>query len=244
MASNTQSSTMSSSPIPSEHPDDLTLDLQPAPLRLPQRKIEANLDGSNSVDREQMSIVEDDTSIPHIRQDGPSSPPQAAIAKAPSQRRPPAPKLGSLVSKFEILDALNSAETTSLLKAKPSTIPRAQGALRRKGVPVESLHQIAAEENHNDVVYSSDVSPRQVASPLPRLNKSKLPVSMSSKATRGEGDVQAGLHLHDREGSNVSSDKREKHSERQVLPTLGLKDEGLKQTTSYDITSQTPKRPG
>ncbi|KAI0109330.1 hypothetical protein F4776DRAFT_674874 [Hypoxylon sp. NC0597] len=233
---------MSSSPIPFEDPDDLTLNLQPAPLRLPQRKIEANLDGSNSVDREQMSTVEDDTSIPHIRRDSLSSRPPAAITKAPSQRRPPAPKLGPLVSKFEILDALNNAGTISLPKAKPSAIPRAQGAPKRKGAPVESLHQIVTEESQHDAGCSSDVSPRQVASPPPKVNKSKLPVSTLFKAT-GEDDVQV-LHRHDREEGNVSSEKRQNHPERQVLPTSGLKDGGLGQTTSHDTTSQTHKRPG
>ncbi|KAI1408339.1 hypothetical protein F5Y13DRAFT_194420 [Hypoxylon sp. FL1857] len=227
MASDTLSSTTSSSPTPSEDSDDLTLELQPAPLRLPRRNLISNLDGSNSVDREQTPTVADreSTSTSTARRDSPSPPPQATIPKVPSQRRPPAPKLGTLVSKFEILDALNNAEVTSVPKARPSAIPRAQGALRGKRGAIESPQQTTTVEKRDDTGYSSDVSPRQVASPPPRATRSKLPVSTTFKTTTGRGDVRTVFHAYDGEKANISSKEREKQSESRISPTPRLKDD-------------------
>ncbi|KAI2468013.1 hypothetical protein F4781DRAFT_422980 [Annulohypoxylon bovei var. microspora] len=191
MASVSTSSTTSSSSISGDS-DDLSLDLQPAPLRLLRHRTGTNLDGSKSVGQEQMSAADDDPSADpsalavHIDEDSTRPPPRPAVAKAPSQRRPPAPKLGSLVSKFEILDAVNSAEASSPLRPKPSGIPRVQATLGRRGDASEALQKIASRDKHSAAGNSADVSPRQVVSPPPAGSRSKLPVSTLFKPMTGE----------------------------------------------------------
>ncbi|KAI1136254.1 hypothetical protein F5Y05DRAFT_115937 [Hypoxylon sp. FL0543] len=243
MSSDTLSSTTSSSPTPFDDPDDLTRDLQPAPLRLPQRKFDDAFDGSNSIDQEQVFPEGVGASTSTIRRDSPSPPLRATLVKALSQRRPPAPKLGTLVSKFEILDALNNVETSSSSEVKARAIPQAQGPLRRKGGPVQAMQQIAAAEGHDDAGHSSDISPRQIASPPPRVNKSKLPVSTLSKATTREDYIRTGFRHHGRKG-NDSSEGIERHLESQVVSTSELAGDNDGQATSHNTTSQTSKPPG
>ncbi|KAI1448916.1 hypothetical protein F5Y02DRAFT_414915 [Annulohypoxylon stygium] len=149
------SSSTSSSCI--KHSRGSSLELQPAPLRLPSRKVDANFDGSKSEDQKDIS--------------------PEPIVKAPSQRRLPAPKLGSLVSKFEILDAVNNVENSFASRSKESKIPRTQ-----KGLGA-SLRTTSADKS-SSIEESGYVSPSQAVSP-PLRGKSKLPVSTLWKPAVG-----------------------------------------------------------
>ncbi|KAI1761936.1 hypothetical protein GGR53DRAFT_468792 [Hypoxylon sp. FL1150] len=126
MASVTLSSVTSSSPISFQDHDPLTLELQPPPLRLPQRKIDAAFDGSYSVNQERISEEPEDpfTSTTHLRPSTPSS--QPVNSNVSSQNRTVAPKLDSLVSKFEILDAVNTAEASPSFKHRPKVSDQAK----------------------------------------------------------------------------------------------------------------------
>ncbi|KAI1372579.1 hypothetical protein F4677DRAFT_462904 [Hypoxylon crocopeplum] len=245
MASATLSSTASSTPIPFEDPEPLALELQPPPLRLPQRKPDANFDGSNSLHNLDSSSIED----PFISTTPPLSldpPPQSAITKALSQRRAPAPKLGSLVSKFEILDAVSSADTSSLPKTRPSAIPRAQGVLRQQSRATEPPQQITSTDKHSAARYSN-ISPRQVASPPPTSSRSKLPVSTLFKSTTVNADADVDVedsHLSQRKDEETSTKEREQELDSQISPSRWLKDDDPDQAPSHSITSQTGRHPG
>ncbi|KAI1086459.1 hypothetical protein F5B19DRAFT_140790 [Rostrohypoxylon terebratum] len=134
-----------------------SLELQPAPLRLPPQKLDADFDGSKSGDKEEIS--------------------PRPIVKAPSRRRLPAPKLGSLVSKFEILDAVNNAENNCASREQNSGIPRTRQTLG-------TSPRTAFVDKSSPVEEPGYVSPRQTVSP-PLRGESKLPVSTLRKPGAG-----------------------------------------------------------
>ncbi|KAL7623544.1 hypothetical protein AAE478_007227 [Parahypoxylon ruwenzoriense] len=198
MAFITPSSTVSSSPIPFEDSDSLNTDLQPAPLRLPQRKPDINFDGSasNASTSQLQASTEKSSSTSTIRPLSPLLPP--TIAKTPSQRRTTAAKLGPLVSKFEILDAVNNADTSprhqpnSLFRARPSAIPRAQVGLRQHGQPPEAPQRTTTPMGRTTFTrHSPRPSPRQVGSPPLSGMRSKLPVSKIYKTMGDDFEAYA-----------------------------------------------------
>ncbi|KAI1455552.1 hypothetical protein F4805DRAFT_476614 [Annulohypoxylon moriforme] len=242
MASVSRSSTMSSSISEDSH--DLSLELQPAPLRLPRRKKEGDFDGSKSMDQEQISTVEDDSSRAAIHQDSIPPLPEPVITKIPSQRRPPAPKLGSLVSKFEILDAVNSTESTSASKFKPSGIPRGQTTAGKIGSASEPSKKIASIVKHSATEDPADVSPKQVVSPPLIGNKSKLPVSTLFKPATEDHSAETVSRLHENIKERVSAEGKERSSKNQGSPTQLSKDEDFSGTLPCDTTFQAIRRPG
>ncbi|KAI0376922.1 hypothetical protein F5Y04DRAFT_196080 [Hypomontagnella monticulosa] len=236
MESVASGSTTSSSPIPFDDSDNLASDLQPAPLRLPQRQTNSNLDGSNSIEEER---TEDNTSTSTIHRSSPL--PKPHITKTISQRRAPAPKLGPLVSKFEILDAVSNVDTDSLAKPKPSAIPRAQGVLKRQDRTTDSLQRTDSIDRYTAVVYSADISPKQIASPPPTGKGSRLPVSALFKTTMGE-DVGPGANSPTKGGN--ASFKGNLSLEYQAPSIERRKDDKIEHGPSRVIPSQTSKRPG
>ncbi|OTB02774.1 hypothetical protein M426DRAFT_264225 [Hypoxylon sp. CI-4A] len=210
MASITSSSTTSSSPVPSDDPDDLTLDLQPAPLRLPPRKIDANFDGSSSMNLDQLS-TEDEGSTSTINRGSHISLPQPSTTNARSQRRVPAPKLGSLVSKFETLGAATNDEPSSILGTKPSAISLPHIPLRRQDKSVDSSQHVSPVSQRDASRYSPDVSPRQSPAPFAR---SKPQESASLKNIAREDGLEV--------SHNISSSTLDKKTDR-FLDDLDLK---------------------
>ncbi|KAI1079775.1 hypothetical protein F5B20DRAFT_580929 [Whalleya microplaca] len=172
MASSAHSS-VQNSPVHSRTLDVATTDLQPAPLRLPQRKSEAGSDGAISKDQLLSSELEvADTSTP-----------QRTVTKTPSQGRIATSRLGSLVSKFEVLDAVKSTENGHSQPvglahgAKPSGIPRSSVGLEHI-LPVEVLGRSSSfVEDSSATAYSPNISPKQTPSLLASDKKSMLPVS-------------------------------------------------------------------
>ncbi|KAI1404260.1 hypothetical protein F4819DRAFT_150115 [Hypoxylon fuscum] len=244
MASANRSSVASSS-ISSicldDHHDPFTLDLQPPPLRIPHRKTDASFDGSASPDQQQTSrVINDPFTSPSAHHENFGHPPQPEITKTASQRRLPAPKLGPLVSKFEILDAVNNVEASPPPNVKPSGIPRAQGTLKGHGGS-EGRRQQMTSFNRYRVDEYADVSPRQVASPPPSSG-SKLPVSNLFKTTTDDAKV----------GSRRSSKAEEKAPARgkdwplvnYASPIRGLKDSSHDHSPSHGTASQIGSRPG
>ncbi|KAI0880712.1 uncharacterized protein GGS22DRAFT_197436 [Annulohypoxylon maeteangense] len=242
MASVGPSPTTSSSSI-SEDSHDLSLELQPAPLRLPRRRTDANFDGSNSVDHEHTSTTEDDLTDTVIHKDIIPHPPQAAITKAPSQCRPPAPKLGSLVSKFEILDAVNSTESISAFKIKPNGIPRGQATLVKTGSSSKESKNTTFIQNHNLAKNPADLSPRQIVSPPPIGNRSKLPVSTLFKSMIGDHSPEAVSRSQKKDKEIASAEGEKRPPKKQDSPTRDSQDD-YSNDLSHDTNSQAGRRPG
>ncbi|KAI1204459.1 uncharacterized protein F4807DRAFT_465693 [Annulohypoxylon truncatum] len=243
MASSSLSSTTSSSSI-SKDSHDLSLELQPAPLRLPSRKADANFDGSKSVDKEHMSAAEEDSSTVAIRKEITPPPPEPTVTNATSQRRPTAPKLGSLVSKFEILDAVNNVESSYAFKSKPSGIPRGQTTTGKGGVASEALQKIDSINKQGVTEKSADVSPRQVMSPPPAGNKSKLPVSTLSKPVVGNHSSEAVPRLHKNIEGISAAEEKGKSVEKQYSSSRDSADDDPHVAPSRGTSSRTRGRPG
>ncbi|KAI1389313.1 uncharacterized protein F4822DRAFT_196662 [Hypoxylon trugodes] len=247
MASFISSSPSNSSPTPFEEPDELTLDLQPAPLRLPRRNIPTTFDGAGSVDQDQdqetTSTTENDssTSACTVRRGSPSLPHQSVIARDLSQRRPPAPKLGSLVSKFENLDAVRNTEAGPSSEAKPSTIPRVQRKSTRQDSQVECPEQVTPMDRGDATRNPEDLSPRQVASPPPLDARSKVPVDTVSKI-KARGDEE--IDTHASKGVERTLPTQGQVSQNQTLPLRNTKDDGIDHISSRSIPSQKGKHPG
>ncbi|KAI1770647.1 hypothetical protein F4818DRAFT_446061 [Hypoxylon cercidicola] len=241
MSSVTPSSMASSSPISFPH-DPLTLELQPPPLRLPQRKIDATFDGSASVHQKQISGISDDpfTSTTNPGRSSPS--PQPATTKILSQNRT-APRLDSLVSKFEILDAVNSVEISPSFKPRINAIPRVQGVLIRPNGPTESSQQVPFSEadKHNAARNSSDFSPRQVASPPPSSTKSRLPASTPLKAKVDEDNADTIHRAENTEGASAEGITHPPTS--RISPIRRLEDDDPETDPRHSTTSRAGRRP-
>ncbi|KAI1482981.1 hypothetical protein F4774DRAFT_427440 [Daldinia eschscholtzii] len=209
-------SATSSSPVSFQDLDDLTLELQPAPLRLPRRRTDPDLDGANSLKEEHTSMIGDDDSTPTLCRKSPSPPPQTARAKNLSQRRAPAPKLGSLVSKFEILNAVNNAEADLSSIAKSTAVPRVQRPLRHSRAS-ESLQSIASDK-HWTTANSSNDPPRRMNSPPLYSDGSKLPMRALSKKAPTEDIIDVGPGSRRVVKEDISIKGKERSLEKGVLP--------------------------
>ncbi|KAI0108071.1 hypothetical protein F4814DRAFT_454938 [Daldinia grandis] len=237
MASTISSSSTSSSPVSFQDPEDLTIELQPAPLRLPRRRTDPDLDGTNSVAEEQTSIMDGNDSFLTAHRETTSPPP---IAKSLSQRRAPAPKLGSLVTKFETLDAVNNADTISPPDSKPGATPRVQRPLRHSRAS-ESLQSIALEK-YSTTAISSDVPPRQVEPPPPFSNRSKLSTK-TGMGNSAEDNVEASSSFREEVKEDSSIKEKAQSPEKDVLLIRESKRRNLDSDNSHNVTSQTKHFP-
>ncbi|KAI8952590.1 hypothetical protein F4801DRAFT_588880 [Xylaria longipes] len=141
-------------------------DLRPAPLRIPIRKTVAGPYDNPATAVNGYRPGARDISTSTLSRERLSQHPQSDITRTLPHRRHLGPKLHSLKSQFEILHAVNSADTgvpqhpTSSYKAQPSTIPRAakpEQSFRRSLLtpsPIESTSR-----------GSSELSPRQIRTP-------------------------------------------------------------------------------
>ncbi len=141
-------------------------DLRPAPLRIPLRKTVAGFEDGpgTAVAKGKVSGRDTSTSTSFQRDSGRHT--QSDIPHTLPEKRDPRSKLESLVSRFEILDAVNSADTSvpqylnNPYRARPSTILRATGSKR-------SLSQDPFSHSPTESISraSSELSPRQIRTP-------------------------------------------------------------------------------
>ncbi|KAI0018632.1 hypothetical protein F4780DRAFT_506354 [Xylariomycetidae sp. FL0641] len=165
--------------------------LRPAPLRISQRKSGRTSDGAE--------VAHSPTRMEGLASTASSQHPQTQdsseqlVDRWKSQRRPAAPKLQSLVSKFEVTGAPNSVKPStpskSVEKSKPKTsaIPRASFSHGLK-VPItrRSHHSINSSEAS---VESSVLSPHQARSPQAARRKSLLPVKTKLESPSPRGNI-------------------------------------------------------
>ncbi|TGJ88632.1 hypothetical protein E0Z10_g22 [Xylaria hypoxylon] len=150
----------------------------PAPLRIPLRKPVASFDDDTGTVVTKDEDGARDTPASTLSRKDLSQHSQSDISHTLAERRDPGSKLESLVSRFEILDAVNSVDTSvpqyfnSSYKARPSTIPRATGSK-------QILHQDLISHSPIESISraSSELSPRQIRTPVTFGRKSMLPVS-------------------------------------------------------------------
>ncbi|KAI1428679.1 hypothetical protein F5Y12DRAFT_782541 [Xylaria sp. FL1777] len=162
-------------------------DLRPAPLRIPLRRTAAAFDdGPGMIVTKDEDTARDALSSISFQRD-PSQYLQTNIPRILSEQRDPRSTLGSLVSRFEILDAVNSVDTSlprylnSSYKPRPSTIPRAIGCKRAPRQDHINQSPLASRSRA-----SSELSPRQIRTPVavgPRssFTSSTIPVLRHSQ---------------------------------------------------------------
>ncbi|KAI1806117.1 hypothetical protein F4811DRAFT_569657 [Daldinia bambusicola] len=219
---------LSSSPVSFQDPDDLTLDLQPAPLRLPRRRTDPDLDGTNSLKEEHTSMVGDDNSTPTVRRKSPSPPPRRAIARPLSQRRAPAPKLGSLVSKFEVLDSVNNVDADLSPIPMPTSTSRIQRPLRHSRAS-ESLQSIASDK-YWTTANSLNMPPRRVDSPPLHSDNSIPLIKTISKKPSTEDIIETDRRRVFEHESSTGKAKSIEHS-----PVTNSSSSVLSQTATQKI---------
>lgn len=167
-----------SSPV---HFDSPNTDLRPRPLRLPPSKAKTALDDNHRAE---------DVSHPFpgpVGDGGPSrageeEPSPAMSETASLQLRSKTSKLGSLVSRFEILDAVSNADMSSSCVPRPSWNQSAtQPAIVTRLPPGKLVTQTRiqsptpSQEKSNPVSDSSELSPRQLGMPKLLAERSQPP---------------------------------------------------------------------
>ncbi|KAI0454309.1 hypothetical protein F5B21DRAFT_524716 [Xylaria acuta] len=150
-------------------------DLRPAPLRIPVRKTVAGPDDNPRTVVSRYKLGARDISTSTLSREYLSQHPQSDITRTP-HRRHLGPKLQSLKSQFEILYAVNRADTSvsqypiSSYKARTSTIPRAakpKQNLQRNLLSPSPVGSISRA--------STELSPRQTRTPAAPGRKSTPP---------------------------------------------------------------------
>ncbi|KAI0431163.1 hypothetical protein F5Y09DRAFT_330571 [Xylaria sp. FL1042] len=190
MAHSIQTPSLSSSPA----------DLRPAPLRIPLRKSVASFDDDPGITVTKDKGNARDTSTLTLYPGDPSRHYQSDIPGAPLGGRDLRSKLESLVSRFEILDAVNSVDThvpqypSSSYKTRTSTIPRATGSKRTlhhqdlvSYSPIGSMTPASAELSPRQTRPPSACGPRSPFAtstiPVLRHSKTRSPKSKPSRKT-------------------------------------------------------------
>ncbi|CAJ2502968.1 Uu.00g103620.m01.CDS01 [Anthostomella pinea] len=170
-----------SSPDPSGPVATPANELRPAPLRIRPRKSDITSEDSSSSHKQHVSEVREFSTT--LLRKAMSRHPTPVSSEAPSQHRTISHKLGSLVSKFEVLDAENSMpagasrHSDTAQKARPSGIPRASGGLRQAMLP-ELIPQSPS---------SVELPPRQVPAPAAsERRRSMLPVSTRTPIAKAD----------------------------------------------------------
>ncbi|KAJ2975436.1 hypothetical protein NUW58_g8357 [Xylaria curta] len=194
-------------------------DLRPAPLRLPLRKTVANLDDDPVAVVTKCRDGERDAPASRLSRDHLSQHPQSYITHNLPQRRHPGSRLASLKSRFEILHALNSADTSvtqypnSSYTARPSTIPRASASKRNQQRNLLSPSPSPVELRSRA---SSGLSPRQVRTPADFSRKSMItartqPIATSPSIAAGNqsGGGHSAICPRPVSGNDMDTDKKQ-----------------------------------
>ncbi|KAI0121009.1 hypothetical protein BJ170DRAFT_600334 [Xylariales sp. AK1849] len=174
-SSATSHGSVPSSPVHFDSPDPAIVDLRPPPLRISHHKTKTGTDDNVS---HNTAASEDCPQSSAKRQ---CTPLNSAVSEPVSRLRTKTSKLGSLVSKFEILDAVSNADTDSsriprISKGKSSSKPSvvSQSTGRRTALPQGAWQRsTTSQEESSD---SSDLSPQEVQLPIATARRSKLPV--------------------------------------------------------------------
>ncbi|KAI1293903.1 hypothetical protein F5Y03DRAFT_387856 [Xylaria venustula] len=166
----------------------LPADLRPAPLRIPLRKSVADLHENSRTAPTKAAIRATDTLTTSTSYPGDIGRLyQSAIPGTRSKRRDPRSKFESLISRFEIIDAVKSVDSSvpqypnSSYNTRPSTIPR---ATESKRIPQQDLIVHSPTESISPT--SSELSSYQsrtpeVGGPRSPLATSAIPVLRHSK---------------------------------------------------------------
>ncbi|GAW12891.1 hypothetical protein ANO14919_022620 [Xylariales sp. No.14919] len=156
-------------------------DLRPAPLRIPLRKSVASFDRDDDPEPPRVTKHSNgarDAPASTLSRNDLSLHSHPAIPHTFAERHDPGSKLESLVSRFEILDAVNSVDISipqhlnHSHRARPSALPRATGSK-------QPLHRNTISHSPRESISrtSSELSPRQLRTPVSFGRKSTLPVS-------------------------------------------------------------------
>ncbi|KAK8092046.1 hypothetical protein PG997_002407 [Apiospora hydei] len=179
------SSSVASSPVLFDSPPPPGL--KPAPLRIPDRKSKGSDDAN---DREFWGTYEHHAS-PNS-QEVPATPPSNRVHPGSlSHRRVASNKLDSLVSKFEILDAVNNAdEEVPWLPQHPKNKPDAEPDSHHLPPPEASTvprraleHSTSSHEKTSTAEDSSDISPLTTRPGIPIRRSNLPPIADSRTAT-------------------------------------------------------------
>ncbi|KAI1631123.1 hypothetical protein F4809DRAFT_658525 [Biscogniauxia mediterranea] len=151
-----------------------TNDLLPAPLRIPQRKMDNISDDVEEPGKEVLDNLRE-TSSSNLHHQPEKQAPQPPPILTMAQRRGTGSKLGSLVSKFEIMDAVNSTE------ARSSVNPKASVRLKRN-LHLEAMDKSLPSPGENSLSSGdpSGISPHQSIAPI-TPKRSMLPISTRSR---------------------------------------------------------------
>ncbi|KAI1189108.1 hypothetical protein F5B17DRAFT_439098 [Nemania serpens] len=173
--------------------------LKPAPLRIPLRKAAASLDDNPVTVAAQHRGGHGDTPASASRRKYASHQPHPDnITRALPHRRELNSKLESLVSRFETLDAANSADTSVPQYPNKSYEPRVAGSkqnpqhMSTNYLPVKSLlNRDSSERSPRQIVPNASLRPPSscTASTIPVLRHAKS--SITSKGMTTPGGVSA-----------------------------------------------------
>ncbi|KAK5629109.1 hypothetical protein RRF57_004824 [Xylaria bambusicola] len=204
-------------------------DLRPAPLRIPHRKSIVSFDDDPEIAvikyRGEAGGASSSTSFQ-------TNPSQHSLSNVPcklSGRQYPRSKIASLVSQFEILDAVNNVNSSmprylaGSYKARPSTIPHAIEPIRSTQhdqmsySPLESISRTSSES-----LITSGKTPS-------RLPKSKVFPKKNSSFLRSPSTSPTSLQAAARASSNRTAIRRQKapqeftkDSDRHLDPSITL----------------------
>lgn len=188
MAATAMSSSVASSPVLFDSPPP---SLKPAPLRIPDRKSRGS-DDANEREFWGTYAADQRTSPSPTLEEPCMTPPPSNHGRAGSlnHRRVTATKLDSLVSKFEILDAVNNAddEVPWLPQQPISNKPDAKPDSHHLSPPQASTlarrameHSTSSHEKSSTAEDSSDLSPLSTRPRNPALYSALSPGSPGTK---------------------------------------------------------------
>ncbi|KAK8015630.1 hypothetical protein PG991_008518 [Apiospora marii] len=182
------SNSVASSPVLFNSPPP---DLKPAPLRIPDRKSK----GSDDANEQEFWGTYENHASP-VSEEPPVTPPSDRDpSKSLSQRRSTSNKLDTLVSKFEILDAVNNADEEvpwlpQRSKSKPDAKPDAHflSPSEPSGLPRRALeHSTSSREKTSTAEDSSDLSPLATR-PRIAARHSNPPLNSDTRPTTDNGN--------------------------------------------------------
>jgi hypothetical protein len=189
------------------------LDLRPQPLRILPHKSKTSSGDSDASALPESAIPNDslsqDTGKPHA-----ASPPRHDPTELSSRLRAKTSRLGLLVSKFEILDAVNNADTDlsripQPSKNKPTSQARAPAESMNSCVviPRRAVHRstYSAEESSSGY-YSPHMPPRHVKLPEPHITRSRLPVGTRCKTTAKDDTPKVTIACQSPRDGNTQTD--------------------------------------
>ncbi|KAI1500306.1 hypothetical protein F5X99DRAFT_410157 [Biscogniauxia marginata] len=225
----TSPSFSTSFPVHLGSPDTTTRnDLRPAPLRIPQRKTETSTDDAEDLSTD-FAGHSGEASIPTFHHQRMSHVPRLLSVRTVARGRATGSKLGSLVSRFEILDTVNGAESRSSHNtgdphdARSIAVPIPSGGLKRN-LQLEAMEQSlpSSMEKSQSSGRSTGISPRRGLTPATPERRSMLPISTRSRVATSKGTVESSPRHNRGKDPFVSAKPQDVgRSERKNTPVSG-----------------------